>query len=146
MNNKKEGVSSPAPLAIMPKQTASSSTVVSSSISSSSSKNPVPTSDDKAAAKPSTVTTADMMDVDAATQQPAKMDISKAPTIDDTIDDGAEKIVVAASAHTKKKKKKSYKSLVAGMMEGNKDRVKSEEKDNIKKVTGGGAFVKIDKI
>lgn len=144
MNNKKEGVSSPAPLAIMPKQTASSSTVVSSSISCS--KNPVPTSDDKAAAKPSTVTTADMMDVDAATQQPAKMDISKAPTIDDTIDDGAEKIVVAASAHTKKKKKKSYKSLVAGMMEGNKDRVKSEEKDNIKKVTGGGAFVKIDKI
>ena len=140
MNNKKEGVSSPAPLAIMPKQTASSSTVVSSSISCS--KNPVPTSDDKAAAKPSTVTTADMMDVDAATQQPAKMDISKAPTIDD----GAEKIVVAASAHTKKKKKKSYKSLVAGMMEGNKDRVKSEEKDNIKKVTGGGAFVKIDKI
>lgn len=142
MNNKKEGVSSPAPLAIMPKQTASSSTVVSSSIINSSSKNPVPTSDDKAAAKPSTVTTADMMDVDAATQQPAKMDISKAPTIDD----GAEKIVVAASAHTKKKKKKSYKSLVAGMMEGNKDRVKSEEKDNIKKVTGGGAFVKIDKI
>ena len=141
MNNKKEGVSSPAPLAIVPKQTASSSTVVSSSIGSSSSKNPVPTSDDKAAAKPSTVTTADMMDVDAATQQPAKMDISKAPTID-----GAEKIVVAASAHTKKKKKKSYKSLVAGMMEGNKDRVKSEEKDNIKKVTGGGAFVKIDKI
>lgn len=139
MKNKKEGVSSPAPLAVVPKQTASSSTVVSSSISSS--KNPVPTSDDKAAAKPSTVTTADMMDVDAATQQPAKMDISKAPTID-----GAEKIVVAASAHTKKKKKKSYKSLVAGMMEGNKDRVKSEEKDNIKKVTGGGAFVKIDKI
>ena len=139
MKNKKEGVSSPAPLAVVPKQTTSSSIVVSSSISSS--KLPVPTSDDEAAAKPSTATTADMMDVDAATQQPAKMDISKAPTID-----GAEKIVVAASAHTKKKKKKSYKSLVAGMMEGNKDRVKSEEKDNIKKVTGGGAFVKIDKI
>jgi len=46
----------------------------------------------------------------------------------------------------KSKKKKGYKNLIAGMMEGNEDRVKSEEKDNIKNVTGGGAFVKIDKI
>ena len=46
----------------------------------------------------------------------------------------------------KKKKKKGYKNLIAGMMEGNGDRVKSEEKDNIKNVTGGGTFMKIDKI
>ena len=82
------------------------------------------------------------MDVDAPAQQPAKMDVSdtKASTVD-----GAEK-GQPNPTKKKKKKKQSYKSLVAGMMEGNKDRVKSEEKDNIKKVTGGGAFVKIDKI
>ena len=48
----------------------------------------------------------------------------------------------------KKKKKKGYKNLMAGMLEGTsatRDIDKEKEKQ-IKKVTGGGAFQKIDKI
>ena len=50
---------------------------------------------------------------------------------------------------TKKKKKKSYKNLMAGMMNSppTKDANKDEkEKEALRKVTGGGAFSKIDKI
>ena len=50
---------------------------------------------------------------------------------------------------TKKKKKKSYKNLMAGMMNSppTKDDNKDEkEKEALRKVTGGGAFSKIDKI
>ena len=46
----------------------------------------------------------------------------------------------------KKKKKKGYKNLLADMMKESGERDVEKEKDNIKKVTGGGAFVKIDKI
>jgi hypothetical protein len=46
---------------------------------------------------------------------------------------------------TKKKKKKSYKNMMASMMKdsGSKDKDKDA---NIRKVTGGGAFSKIEKI
>ena len=90
----------------------------------------------------------------ATTSSTKPMDIAEEkPTVDDTAAvveskksetmevDGETKPVVK-----KKKKKKGYKNLIAGMMEGNEDRVKSEEKDNIKNVTGGGTFMKIDKI
>ena len=46
----------------------------------------------------------------------------------------------------KKKKKKGYKNLLADMMKESGERDVEKEKDNIKMVTGGGAFVKIDKI
>lgn len=46
----------------------------------------------------------------------------------------------------KKKKKKGYKNLLAGMMEGSGARDAEKEKESIQKVTGGGAFVKVDKI
>ncbi len=46
----------------------------------------------------------------------------------------------------KSKKKKGYKNLLAGMMEGSGTRDAEQEKKSIEKVTGGGAFVKIDKI
>mmetsp|Transcript_17033 Transcript_17033/g.29323 ORF Transcript_17033/g.29323 Transcript_17033/m.29323 type:complete len:147 (+) Transcript_17033:133-573(+) len=47
----------------------------------------------------------------------------------------------------KKKKKASYKSMMAGMLEGNsKTRDVEKEKEKLKKVTGGGQFQKIDKI
>jgi len=86
--------------------------------------------------------------------------VEEKPTVDDTavvekksdameIEEtkpSAEVLVTEKKPKKKSKKKKGYKNLIAGMMEGNEDRVKSEEKDNIKNVTGGGAFVKIDKI
>lgn len=46
----------------------------------------------------------------------------------------------------KKKKKISYKNMMAGMMEQSGPRDAEKEKEGIKKVTGGGAFSKIDKI
>ena len=87
--------------------------------------------------------------------------VEEKPTVDDTAavdekkSDAMEvesetkpsaELVAEKKPKKKSKKKKGYKNLIAGMMEGNEDRVKSEEKDNIKNVTGGGAFVKIDKI
>ena len=81
------------------------------------------------------------------------MDIAEEiPTVDDTAvveKKSEEAMEVEETKPVKKKtkkKKKGYKNLLAGMMEGNEDRVKSEEKDNIKNVTGGGTFMKIDKI
>ena len=47
----------------------------------------------------------------------------------------------------KGKKKLSYKSMMAGMMTAPKDATKDEKEiEALKKVTGGGAFSKIDKI
>lgn len=46
----------------------------------------------------------------------------------------------------KKKKKASYKNMLAGMMEGSGPRDAAKEKESIQKVTGGGAFCKVDKI
>jgi len=98
--------------------------------------------------QPTTTTVAKPMDI-----------VEEKPTVDDTavVEKKSDAMevesetkpsaeVVAEKKPVKKKKKKGYKNLIAGMMEGNEDRVKSEEKDNIKNVTGGGAFVKIDKI
>lgn len=52
----------------------------------------------------------------------------------------------APSADAKKNKKKtSYKNLMAGMMSGT-ERDLEKEKESLRKVTGGGAFSKIDKI
>ena len=45
-----------------------------------------------------------------------------------------------------KKKKKSYKAMMAGMMTNSPDRDVEKEKDALRKVTGGGAFSKIEKI
>jgi hypothetical protein len=47
----------------------------------------------------------------------------------------------------KKKKKTSYKAMMEGMMNGNGSSTDIEkQKDKIRSVTGGGVFVKIDKI
>jgi len=47
----------------------------------------------------------------------------------------------------KKKKKTSYKSMMANMTKRTKDEADIEkEKQNLRKVTGGGAFSKIDRI
>jgi len=46
----------------------------------------------------------------------------------------------------KKKKKTSYKSMMAGIVMGTPERDVEKEKEALRKVTGGGAFSKIDKI
>ena len=46
----------------------------------------------------------------------------------------------------KKKKKANYKNLMAGMMKSSPERDVEKEKEQLRKVTGGGAFSKIDKI
>lgn len=46
----------------------------------------------------------------------------------------------------KKKKKASYKSMMASMTQGHKEHDIEKEKESLRKVTGGGAFSKIDKI
>jgi len=47
----------------------------------------------------------------------------------------------------KKKKKTSYKSMMASMTKRTKDETDiQKEKEGLRKVTGGGAFAKIDKI
>ena len=52
----------------------------------------------------------------------------------------------AAAPIKKKKKKASYKSLMAGMMKSSPERDVEKEKEQLRKVTGGGNFSKIDKI
>merc|ERR1739845_219543 len=67
-----------------------------------------------------------------------------------TIAVAEEKAPSSAPSPTKKKKKKkkkvNYKDMIAGMMEQSGPRDAEKEKESIKKVTGGGNFVKIDKI
>mmetsp|Transcript_25207 Transcript_25207/g.47850 ORF Transcript_25207/g.47850 Transcript_25207/m.47850 type:complete len:143 (+) Transcript_25207:168-596(+) len=53
---------------------------------------------------------------------------------------------VASAPAKKKKKKASYKSLMAGMMKTSPERDIEKEKEQLRKVTGGGEFSKIDKI
>jgi len=53
----------------------------------------------------------------------------------------------SASLKKKKKKKQSYKSMMASMTQNTKSAADiQKEKENLRKVTGGGAFLKIDKI
>ena len=54
---------------------------------------------------------------------------------------------VAAEVPKKKKvKKKSYKNMMASMMNTESKKDSEKEKEAIQKVTGGGAFTKIEKI
>lgn len=62
-----------------------------------------------------------------------------------------EEVEESTSAETPKKKKgkkkQSYKSMMAGMMHTQSGASKAEkEKEALRKVTGGGAFSKIEKI
>ena len=53
----------------------------------------------------------------------------------------------ATTTPKKKKKKASYKNMMKGMMQSNSPSKDIEqEKESLRKVTGGGAFSKIDKI
>ena len=58
-----------------------------------------------------------------------------------------EKCVPVEAAPAKKKKKKaSYKAMMAGVIKSSPARDVEKEKEQLRKVTGGGAFSKIDKI
>jgi hypothetical protein len=46
----------------------------------------------------------------------------------------------------KKKKKTSYKAMMAGIVKSSPERDIEKEKESLRKVVGGGAFSKIDKI
>eukprot|EP00986_Skeletonema_menzelii_P015482 scaffold11881_cov149-Skeletonema_menzelii.AAC.9 len=82
--------------------------------------------------------------VAATTAAPtATTPVVEAPT---TVTTNVEPTVAEPQKKKKKKKKISYKNMMAGMMEQNGPRDAEKEKEGIKKVTGGGAFSKIDKI
>merc|ERR1711862_1003093 len=88
-------------------------------------------------------------------QQEVKTDsVSNAPTTKVSFitedNDAAKKppaVTTTTTAVKKKKKKSSYKNMMAGIVQNNiPERSIDKEKDGIRKVTGGGAFSKIDKI
>lgn len=65
-----------------------------------------------------------------------------------SVDEKAEAPVVEKKVVKKKKKKTSYKSMMASMTQRNSSEADNiqKQKEGLKKVTGGGAFSKIDKI
>ena len=82
-----------------------------------------------------------MMELDGASPEP--MDVepdAQKPAADE------KKASAPGPTPKKKKKKTNYKNLMAGMMQSSPDRDVEMEKQNLRKVTGGGAFSKIDKI
>jgi len=73
--------------------------------------------------------------------------VSAAPVVSVAEAPVEEAAVVEKKSPKKKKKKSSYKSMMAGMTQRSKDASSLEtDKANLRKVTGGGAFIKVDKI
>ena len=85
------------------------------------------------------------MEVDTPAPTPT---LTKNKTLPQTCQPVKEAVAKPNTTVVKKKKKKaSYKSMMASMTQGNKTEADIEkEKQRLKKVTGGGAFSKIDKI
>lgn len=54
--------------------------------------------------------------------------------------------VTTTATTPSKKKKTSYKNVMASMMKHTGERDQEKEKEALRKVVGGGAFSKIDKI
>ncbi|KAL7533950.1 hypothetical protein ACHAXR_005545 [Thalassiosira sp. AJA248-18] len=79
----------------------------------------------------------------AATTSPTPAPVAEpTPTVAET---KAPAAAPSPAKKNKKKKKVNYRNMIAGMMEGGA-RDAEKEKESIEKVTGGGAFLKIDKI
>lgn len=78
----------------------------------------------------------------APEQTPSPMQIDE-PTI--TAQSPVKCVPVAPKKKSKKKKKTSYKDMMSSITQGSGKDIQ-QEKEAIKKVTGGGAFSKIDKI
>ena len=96
------------------------------------------------------------MEVDSVQCPPAQPSASAAPSPSTTTttapadtklegsiekEDSSEKVI-----KKKKKKKSSYKSMMASMTQRSKDATSMDKEKEIRKVTGGGTFSKIDKI
>mmetsp|Transcript_6482 Transcript_6482/g.13525 ORF Transcript_6482/g.13525 Transcript_6482/m.13525 type:complete len:140 (-) Transcript_6482:27-446(-) len=79
------------------------------------------------------------MEIDTPVMTPPPQEPVKAPV-------AAPAPTTTEPAKKKKKKKASYKSMMAGMMKTDDTRDVEKEKEQLRKVTGGGAFSKIDKI
>jgi len=94
------------------------------------------------------------MEVDAMQCSPVSVEtpavtesVSAAPVVSVAEAPVEEAAVVEKKSPKKKKKKSSYKSMMAGMTQRSKDASSLEtDKANLRKVTGGGAFIKVDKI
>ncbi|CAB9511639.1 expressed unknown protein [Seminavis robusta] len=78
-------------------------------------------------------------------EEPTPMDVDICPP---AVEAPAEvKPAPAATTPKKKKKKASYKNMMKGMMMSNSPQKDIEqEKESLRKVTGGGTFSKIEKI
>ena len=118
---------------------------------SSSSDNTKADSDGKANAAKSEPETVESKDVVAEQPADESKDNSKTGETDNTTivaakDDNTLTLASNTLPPKKKKKKKGYKGLMAGMLEGTDRDIDKEKEKQIKKVTGGGAFQKIDKI
>ena len=85
---------------------------------------------------------ADLMSVDV---KPTPMETETTPAASSPVENPPP--AAATTTKKKKKKKQSYKNMMASMMNSNGESRDSEkEKNELRKVTGGGAFSKIDKI
>ena len=80
---------------------------------------------------------------------PTPMEVDEKPA-EPTKEVAVAKAAAAPATTTPKKRKKkkaSYKNMMSGMMKsGSPSRDIEKEKETLRKVTGGGAFSKIDKI
>jgi len=86
----------------------------------------------------------------AAAPKPSAVPVEEEPQPMDVEPEVAEPVEVkapspAANPLKKKKKKTSYKNMMAGIRQCT-ERDLEKEKEALRKVTGGGAFSKIDKI
>lgn len=87
--------------------------------------------------------------VAAATPKPVVRPVEEEPQpmdVEPEVAPAPVEVKAPAPTVTKKKKKKaSYKNMMATMMKSS-ERDMEKEKESLRKVTGGGAFSKIDKI
>lgn len=85
------------------------------------------------------------MEVDVPAPSPQQVQSLQSVEVDPAVT--APEVESEVKVVKKKKKKTSYKSMMASMTKRTKDDNDIEkEKESLRKVTGGGAFTKIDKI
>ncbi len=80
------------------------------------------------------------------TSEPSPMEVDDIVQ-EEIVVETVEALSTASTPLKKKKKKASYKSMMASMLQSSSpSRDLEQEKESLRKVTGGGAFSKIDKI
>lgn len=94
--------------------------------------------------------------LEIAAPEPAKPEpelqvtaIEQAMEVDEPsqVDSPVEERTMTEAPKKKKKKKASYKTLMAGVLQSSSpSRDLEKEKEGLRKVTGGGAFTKVEKI